>query len=123
MQSDIDAVVIYRDNGDGVFQPAVDTLVSVSTMTFNASGRVVLTLNTPETVFSGSPKSYWIVVRVDPAGNVGASVQTRETNSGSIGLLTSYTQIVGSFPIVSGIGTISPTVGLLRVTPTDLDSG
>ena len=120
VQSDIDAVLIYRDNGDGVFQPAVDTRVSVATMTFDASGQVNLTLTSPETVSAGLPKSYWVVVRVDPAGNIGATVQTRLANVAAVHVLTGYTSVAGNFPLTSAVSTISPTVGTLNVTPTDL---
>ncbi len=100
----VTTIRIYLDDGDDVFDSALDTLVSPGANTFT-TGSVAITLSAAQTITS-TPKVYFVVYQIALAATVGNTIGARVNASGSL-TVTAPDLVSGTFPMDSTAATIA----------------
>ncbi len=100
----VTTIRVYRDDGDGAFDAALDTLVSPSANTFTA-GSVAITLSAAQTITS-TPKVYFVVYQIALTATVGNTIGARVNASGSL-TVTAPDLVSGTFPMDSTAATVA----------------
>ena len=120
VDGDVQAVKIYADNGDHVFDPATDTLITSGLDTFT-SGSAIMTLSTQ--TISTSTQTYWLVYDVSASASAGKTLGASITSSGFFTIVSPSVMGLANFPFVSGLMNITPTIDTMTVVPTNLAPG
>ncbi|MBI2387707.1 MAG: hypothetical protein HYV14_17100 [Elusimicrobia bacterium] len=100
----VTTIRIYLDDGDDVFDSALDTLVSPSANTFTA-GSVAITLSAAQTL-TATPKVYWVVYQLSVSATVGNTIGARVNAAGSL-TITAPDGVSGAFPMDSTAATVA----------------
>ena len=114
--SDVGAVKVWLDNGDGVFSVAMDSAITNGLDTF-LSGQANVALTTPQTI-SKSTQSYFITVGVSPSAVPGRTIGLQVATSAS--LVVNYPNEVSTmtvaFPLEGGPAPINQFANTVSVT-------
>ncbi|MEW6026728.1 MAG: right-handed parallel beta-helix repeat-containing protein, partial [Planctomycetota bacterium] len=103
LDNDISAVKVYRDNGDSVFNPTADTLISSGVVT-PSSNVADVTLTNPQ-VITGN--LFYVAMDISPLATVGNEVGAGLDNNTSVGVILPHSVIITGFPFATTTTAIS----------------
>ncbi|MEK6646928.1 MAG: hypothetical protein AABY84_09680 [Candidatus Firestonebacteria bacterium] len=127
LDTDITAVKIYKDGtpgqteyGDGIFDYTADTLISAGTEAFS-SGSVTIDFSSNSQNITTTPKTYFLVYKIDPSATISNTFGAKLTTKDSIILTLGGGNTVENvnFPFATEEPLIHATVDTISVTAED----
>ncbi|MCL4499954.1 MAG: cytochrome c family protein, partial [Chloroflexi bacterium] len=102
--NNVQTVKLYRDDGDGVFNPAADTQISVTPTAFTTE-TATFTITGGETL-STTSKTYFVVYDIKQTASVGSTVGAQMVDNSYVGTLAGTVSGIANFnsgtPTVTG---------------------
>lgn len=100
----IDSARIYLDDGDGVFDAGLDTLISPGVTTFTG-GSAAITLSAAQ-IIDGTAKDYFVVLVVNVAATIGNTTGVRIHEAGQF-TFSAPDPSSGTFPVSGTVSTVA----------------
>jgi hypothetical protein len=115
--ADLSEAVLYKDNGDGVFSTASDTLVTFPTQ---LNSRTLQLLLSPTQILNTSPQTYWLVISVSETAAPGTTLSLDCPNTSYFTVVAPDIVEVAAFPFSFSVaGTLLDKPDTVRILPSD----